>query len=163
MSIPRLVPLLIAFALTTTVVGAAAQQPNDPPAAPIPIQIITCKKVFISNGGSTSNWGAPNQAYNEFYAAMKSWGKYELVPAPAEADLVFEIRFARNYPSSEQLRLVIRDPKTNTVLWTASENVLDANRAATARKNFDRAMAALIDDVKKILVLSSIATPNPAN
>ena len=32
--------------------------------------------------------------YNEFYAAMKSWGRYELVSSPADADMVFEIRFA---------------------------------------------------------------------
>ena len=34
-----------------------------------------------------------NQPYNAFYAAMKEWGKYTLVVSPAEADLVFEIRF----------------------------------------------------------------------
>ena len=34
-----------------------------------------------------------NLPYNEFYEHMKSWGKYQLVQAPADADLVFEIRF----------------------------------------------------------------------
>ena len=36
--------------------------------------------------------GGPDRAYNEFYAAMKTWGRYELVAAPRDADLVFEIR-----------------------------------------------------------------------
>ena len=37
--------------------------------------------------------GGSNEPYNRFYAAMKSWGRYELVASPADADWVFEIRF----------------------------------------------------------------------
>jgi len=69
-------------------------------AAPIPAQIVTAKKVFISNGGvdgaalaAFKRAGDSNEPYNRFYAAMKSWGRYELVASPADADLVFEIRF----------------------------------------------------------------------
>ena len=76
-----------------TVPIAAATKPSDPPSAPIPTQILTCKKVFVSNGESNAKTTIPNLTYNEFYAHMKSWGKYELSPAPADADLVFEIRF----------------------------------------------------------------------
>jgi hypothetical protein len=67
--------------------------------APIPEQILTAKKVFIANGGgdesrdeAVSYSGGPDRAYNEFYAAMKTWGRYELIAAPGDAELVFEIR-----------------------------------------------------------------------
>jgi hypothetical protein len=77
----------------------ATQQYKPAPPAPIPAQILTAKKVFIANGGGDESrydtaWfsGGPDRAYNQFYAAMKTWGRYELVAAPGDADLVFEIR-----------------------------------------------------------------------
>src|SRR5262249_58085013 len=67
--------------------------------APIPAQILSAKKVFIANaGGDESRFdapgytGGPDRFYNEFYAGAKSWGRYELVSTPAEADLIFEIQ-----------------------------------------------------------------------
>jgi hypothetical protein len=61
-----------------------AEEPPGPPAAPLPAQITAAKKVFISNGGEDT-WldfdpkHDPTLTYNEFYANMKSWGKYEWV------------------------------------------------------------------------------------
>lgn len=58
----------------------AQQQKNSAPAAPIPSQILTAKKVFISNEGGDINTNlgnagvygeTPTDAYNEFYAAVK--------------------------------------------------------------------------------------------
>ena len=76
----------------------AAQQPKKVPPAPVPPLILTAKKVFIANGGgdeSLFDWpqysGGSDRLYNEFYAAVESWGRYELVSTPGEADLVFEI------------------------------------------------------------------------
>lgn len=68
---------------------------GEAPPAPIPVQIGTGKKVFISNaqGLSAAVTAAPNQTYNEFYAAMNDWGRYELLATPGDADLIFEIRF----------------------------------------------------------------------
>ena len=90
----------IALVLASAMVLRAQQQGNAP-AAPVPEQISAAKKVFISNGGGDAvsadffkSQGNPNKLYDEFYAAMKSWGRYELVAAPANADLVFEINFA---------------------------------------------------------------------
>ena len=77
----------------------AGGQPLE--AAPIPAQIITSKKIFISHGGVDSaalaackRAGDTNEPYNRFYAAMKSWGRYALGASPGDADLVFEIRFS---------------------------------------------------------------------
>lgn len=52
-----------------------------------------------------------NLSYDAFYVAMKSWGKYELLSAPSEADLIFEIHFTGNLTSYPELRLSIVDPK----------------------------------------------------
>jgi hypothetical protein len=151
--------------------AAWAQQPADPAPAPMPVQIAAAKKVFISNASRESNVppGVSELTYNEFYAAMKSWGAYELMSAPAEADLILEIRF--NYvlgPTNvmngvgssslyQQFRLVVLDPKTHVVLWALTQSIQGAFRQTTGRKNFDLAMAALVENVKK-LALQTVAS-----
>jgi hypothetical protein len=108
------------------------------------------KKVFISNnpGDNAVPEGTPEVTYDEFYAAMKSWGRYELVSTPADADLVFEISF--NFGPTPYLRLLILDQKTHVLLWPIAQQVKPWALAATRRKNFDQAMANLVDDFKKL-------------
>lgn len=105
-----------------------AQDKKLATSAPIPSQILTGKTAFISNeGGDTSpsaigKYGDdPVDTYNEFYAAMKDWGRFRLVSTPVEADLVFGVRFTIVQPESglwadPQVRLVILDPKTHVTL-----------------------------------------------
>jgi hypothetical protein len=52
------------------------------PVAPLPAVISTANKIFFSNGGGS------NLAFDAFYAAMKDWGRYQIVGSPDEADLV---------------------------------------------------------------------------
>jgi hypothetical protein len=147
------------IALLTVPIAAAKKVP-DPPAAPIPTQILTGKKVFISNSESTADiiFRVPDLTYNVLYDHMQSWGKYELVTAPADADLIFNINFVvLLYP---QLRLVVLDPKTHVVLWTFAEQVQPWMRQSTGRKNFDQAMANLVDDVKKLTAPPGASIPN---
>ena len=73
---------------------------------------------------------------------MKSWGRYELVASPADADLVFELRFTAPIADfgktaiyEPQLGLSIFDTKTHFVLWTLTEPVQGAFRKATWEKN----------------------------
>jgi hypothetical protein len=82
--------------------SAVAQQGKAVPLAPVPVQIAAAKKVFISNAGGQSFEtvfeqivfnGGPDRPYNEFYAAMKNRGHYEIVSSPADADLVLAIRW----------------------------------------------------------------------
>ena len=74
-----------------------AEQSKQVPPAPVPPQILSAKKVFIANAGGeqpaedAQYSGDSDRAYNQFYAAMRTWGRYELVASPAEADLWFEI------------------------------------------------------------------------
>jgi hypothetical protein len=141
-----------AIALLAIPIATEAKVP-DPPAAPIPTQILTAKKVFISNSESTADiiFGVRDLTYNVLYDHMKNWGKYELVSAPADADLIFNINFV--ILVNQQLRLVVLDPKTHTVLWTFAEPVQPWNRQSTGRKNFDQTMSKLVDDVRKLTAL----------
>src|SRR5262245_20084212 len=76
----------------------SADQAKDAVApAPVPSSIAAARKVFISNAPGASlpkYFGGPDRTYNEFYAAMKGWGHYEIVAVPSDADLILEISFA---------------------------------------------------------------------
>jgi hypothetical protein len=157
--------LLVAFALASLAAPVLeAQQPGN--TAPIPVQIITAKKVFISNagqetvvnagqGGVVGITGEPDRTYNQFYVAVRNWGQYELVSKPADADLVFEISFA--FPSEgPRFRLLILDARTHFTLWTFTQHVEWALRAGNRDRNFDQEMTALVNNLKKL------AGPSPA-
>ncbi len=150
--------------------GLRAQDRKEVLPAPLPAQIFTAKKVFVSNGGGDTLGyysGGPDRAYNELYAALKGWGRYELVAAPADAELVFEISFSvpivgevvsgggGTLVSSKtvidpQFRLAIRDLKTHVLLWTLTGHVQNALLKGNRDKNFDQAMAALVNDIRNV-------------
>jgi len=166
--VPRAVTFgVLCVALAGTLVSVPvlhAQQAKDASPGPIPAQIMAAKKVFIANGGLDGTAleicrraGEPDQPYNHLYAAMKSWGRYELVDSPGDADLVFEIRFTA--PSVQcgtltcygpQLEVSILDTKTHFKLWTITEPVEGAFRKATWLKNFSQAMTSLVDQMKRL-------------
>jgi hypothetical protein len=147
--------------------GFIAAQTKEVLPAPIPAQVSTAKKVFIANGGGDEPGidepifsGGVDRSYNEFYAAMKSCGRYELVGSPAEADLLFEISFAVKTSTTKvfkgdtigssldpQFRLEIRDPKTNALLWAFTEHVQWAILPGNRNRNFDQASARIVTDV----------------
>jgi hypothetical protein len=159
---------------------AAAQRKQQVEPAPIPAQISTAKRVFIANAGGDDPGvleklfsGGPDRAYNQFYAAMKSAGSYELVGSPAEADLLFEIRFtviADRRPTGlwgssgtgdandAVFRLEIRDPKTTALLWAYNEHMEWAILGSNRDKNFDQALARLVTDVAGLTARAAAAT-----
>jgi hypothetical protein len=137
--------------------GAQAQSNTTP--APIPVQILTGRRAFISNAASSSPMGVPGLIYDDFYADVSKWGKFTLVNNPSDADLIFEIRFGMSLedtfrpstgPRLPAVRLAILDPKTHVTLWVFREFVKTANRDSTARHNLDTAILLLLDDVKKL-------------
>lgn len=142
-------------AVTTILLAGSlsAIQPPDVPAAPVPVEILSAHKAFISNGESTGRIWPANLAYDAFYAGMKNWGKYEIAPTPADADIVFEVRYiGRTYMDrSERVVILILDPKTHVTLWQFMEQIKDWGRDDTGRKNFESAMNALVNDVKKLV------------
>jgi hypothetical protein len=149
----------------------AAQDVPVTPAAPVPVPILAGKKVFVSNAGSDGNplavfkrLGDENLPYNQFHAAMKSWGRYELVGDPAAADLVFEIRFIAPLTSTQsvdnyapQLDLSIFDRRTHFLLWRITQPVEGAVRGKTWDKNFNSGMADLLSAIKKLAAPSASA------
>jgi len=96
---------------------------------------------------------------------MKSWGHFELLSSPAEADLLLEIRF--HYPLAEQpvvrgdsiggikydpqFRLEIRDPKTNALLWGITEHAQWAILQGNRERNFDQALARLVANLERLV------------
>jgi hypothetical protein len=155
----------------------AAEQAKPAPAAPVPRQILMAKKVFIGNAGGDERPddsifnGGPERAYDEFYAAVKAAGRYEIVDTPADADLLFEIGFtapmvsgvgARSdslstKPYDPQLRLAIRDPKTNALLWAFTEHVQWAIVEGNREKNFNQTLARIVRDLQRLSASSDSA------
>ena len=145
--------------------------------APIPTQISAAKRVFIANAGGDDNVvveelfsGGPDRAYNQFHAAMKSAGRYDLVGSPAEADLLFEIRFtvirdrrttgvwSSGDANDAVFRLEIRDPKMNALLWAYNEHMEWAILESNRNKNFDQALARIVTDVAGLSVRAAAQT-----
>jgi hypothetical protein len=153
------VPIFV-FAVTMLAGRVSAQLPGDPPAAPVPSPIFTAKTLFISNasGEILLPAGTPDLTYNEFYAAMKNWGRYEIVSNPADANLVFEIRFMNSRTDQNfQFRVVVLDSKSHVILWAFSENVRQSGNPKTSRKYFDDAMAAMVGDLTNLAKQPSAA------
>ena len=144
---------------------ALAQQPA-PPAAPVPTQITEARNVFISNAGADTFFlafsGGSNRAYNDLYAAIKHWGRYQIASSPAQADLIFEVRsMARPSDVSgtdgnvsttynPQIRLQILDPKTRTVLWTLTSYIEAGGLQKTRDKQFDLAANGLFNQLRQL-------------
>ncbi len=161
--------LVLAMAIVTgaTAKNATAQAAGVQ-AAPVPSVILNAKKVFIANttGEMALPPGDPDQTYNEFYAAMKSWGRYELVNSPADADMVLQVQFASAYilqastqwGTDYELRLRIVDSKSGIVLWAFTESISQSSNKTKAQAYFEQALMRLVDDLKN---LASRGAPNP--
>ncbi|MGC2694510.1 MAG: DUF4136 domain-containing protein [Candidatus Angelobacter sp.] len=120
--------------------------------------------------------GAAERAYNEFFFGMKTWGRYQLVANPARADWVFEISVSNQQtcvrvvpdagdtgclggkqdggfwlcPRNDyRIELVMMDTKTFGIRKRFVEQVKPAGLFAGPEKIFDRAVAALVTDVKE--------------
>jgi hypothetical protein len=168
--------VLLGGAVASAQDTASAPQAPSVPLAPVPAPLLSAKKVFISNAGADSGLfphpfsGDPDRPYNEFYADVKSWGRYEIVDDPADADLVFELHLtAPNGPQNPSkqngasdplpmFRLTILDRKTHYVLWALTESIGFAYLQKTHDHNFDVALGALTDDLKRLT-----STPVAAN
>ena len=175
--------VLLATSATFAASSRAQTQPTTP--APVPRQILSAKNIFISNGGGASDpytgrygdfSGGPDRAYNDFYAALKTFPKYTLIAAPADADLIFEISFSEFPAPSDsskgtvtladaKFRLAILDPKSHVTLWTITEYVGGALLEGNREKNYVQAMGRLVADLQALTSgapATSPATP-PAN
>jgi hypothetical protein len=166
----------LSFALACPLAGAAgsaagAARAQESPSAPVPAQLVTAGKIFISNAGGDIDpntrrlgefAGLPIRPYNEFYAAMKSWGRYQIVSTPSDADLIFEISFSVSLATGgadAKFHLVILDPKTHVTLWAFTEYVENAILGSNREKHFEQGMESVVADAKS---LSTFSAPAPA-
>jgi hypothetical protein len=146
-----------------------AKDKKKVPLAPLPACIAAAKKVFLSNGGGS------NLAFDAFYAAMKDWGRYEIVGSPDESDLIVELAYkveqegtrvwsthntytgATQVHSAQivdpQVMLTIYDGKTRTQLWAET----DHRRLARLEKNREKetviSAQRLVDDLKTRIII----------
>jgi len=131
-AVPRRVSTWTAVVILTSVSALVAGASKETPPAPLPGQITTARKIFISNAGEDPHFKriGLHRAYDQFYGAMKDWGHYELVPSPSEADIVFEIslasqieKYGNEHESAPFLKLAILDPKTRVTLCEFTEEL----------------------------------------
>lgn len=168
-ALPVVASLTILLGITAVCEAQKGRKAEETPQAPVPAQILSAKKVFIANGGGDESrfesqpyTGGPDRLYNEFYAAMKSWGRYELVSSPAEAELVFEVNLtvvqvqktglhsADGDAYDPQFRLKIWDVQTHATLWGLTEHAQPAILQDNRDKNFENALYWMVFELKKI-------------
>lgn len=167
----------ITFAFALSITASAAQSPAPPAAAPVPPAIRHANIIFVSNAGADSGLfphpfsGAPDRAYNQFYAELRSTGQYRLVEDPRQADLVLELRLTAPYGpqnadkakgASDPLpmfRLVVYDANTHWVLWAFTESVDIAYLQKSHDRNFDDALTALLRDFQSVAGKSLTTAP----
>jgi hypothetical protein len=136
-------------------------------AAPVPTPLLNGKRAFISyelgdvTAFPSAYSGGPERAYNEFFAQMKAWGRYELVMDPGDADVVFAVRFVDS-PGLPvpQIRVGISDGKTHVALWGFVEQVDPAFFKKHRDASFSESVKLLVGDVQALITPG--ATPSAA-
>jgi len=140
------------------------------PLAPVPSPLLSAQKVFLANGGADPvsieafrKAAQVNEPYTSFYDALQSWGHWQLVSSPADADLVLVVRFTAPLapgPSySPQVEVKLVDGKTRFPLWTLTQPVEGAFRRTTCTRNYNDGIAALIGQLKTLTAPPGSATP----
>lgn len=160
--------LFVIFVALSAAFGADQPMMSTPP-APIPAPIVSAKRVFIANnaGDNSSDLqkhGQSDATYNQFYAGMQSWGGYELVTSPANADLIFSLQLISGIPGGKntpdvgaQAVLQIFDPRTQIPLWTLDEPY------SIYQSPYPISVARLIADVKNLSERAKLQGNNDAN
>ncbi|WP_188758607.1 hypothetical protein [Edaphobacter acidisoli] len=125
---------------------------------PVPSQFATAHNIFLAAGGAPALGNraklATNMSYDSMYHALETLTQYHLVANPASSDLAMETSIhvavgnAGNQFNSVSLRLVVRDTKTQTLLWILDEPLDGAFREKTFQKNLDDAASHLAQDLK---------------
>ncbi len=135
--------------------------------APVPTPLLNEKKAFISYElGDVTAFpdaysGGPERAYGEFYSAMKTWNRYDLVSDPSDADVIFAVRFVDSPYTVPQIRIGVADARTHVALWGFVEQVDFKFRKKNRDAAFTDSVKLLVSDIKTLI--GQNATPQPAN
>ena len=146
------------YAALVTVPAWSAQITSASP-APVPSAVLAAKRVFLSNLGddirAVTEYRimkvSPGTEFDEFYAALKTWGHYELTDSPSDADAVFAFSVETGVvvgggATSLMLRLQILDTKTGFVLWTITTSPVIPGRNSNGE--LAASMSELINSLK---------------
>lgn len=143
--------------------------------APIPAELLSAKKIFVSNAGADSGLfphpfsGDSSRGYNELFAALHGLSQYELVSSPAQADLVLELRLVapngpkdanKQYGSADPVpmfRLVVYDRPSHYVLWTFTDSIEIAFKQQTHDRNFDESISNLVAEFQALTHVPRVA------
>lgn len=171
-SISKALALWILVVFVSSAATAAVKTSST--SAPVPAQIVAAKRIFIANAGGDQMAendpifsGGPDRAYNQFYAGLKNWGRFEIVGSPSEADLLLEIRQEVQTVSlggkagssyTPLFHLLVRDPKSNALLWGFHIHSQFGLGQANSDRIFDQAIAQLVGDLQALVG----QTPNTA-
>jgi hypothetical protein len=150
------------FILLIAALPLAAQSP----AAPLPAQLATAKAVFVVNAGSSQ---ADNElaiaAYNSVYQALTTGSRFHPVLSPSDADLIFEVSEIDTNESqtsfNSYIKLVIRDAKSQSILWTTYGDVESADRITTLEKKLTGNGQKLLADLNFLITnkVPPVTTP----
>jgi hypothetical protein len=134
-------------------------------AAPVPTPLLNGKKAFIAyelgdvTAFPSAYSGGPERAYNEFFAQMKEWGRFDLVLDPQQADVIFAIRFVDS-PGlpTPQIRVGISDARTGVSLWGFVEQVDPAFFKKHRDASFSDSVQLLVGDVQALITPGAAPT-----
>ena len=144
----------IVLALALLIATPLLAQNKVFPAAPIPTQIATAKTAFISFAAE-GTYIDDARDYNALYAALTTWGHYQLTTRPADAELILKVqRTAAVSPLSLSVQII--DRATGVILWTISEPF--TNEPIITEANKEKSVAATVGAV--IGDLKVLAQPN---
>ena len=82
----------------------------------MPSAVVQAKKAFLLNGQTSSQYLTKNGnalAFDTLYADMRTWGKFDLVHSPANADIVIELQY-RPYSAGSR-SFGVYNPSSHTV------------------------------------------------
>ena len=145
---------LILLTMALSIAAPLCAQDKVFPAAPIPTQIATAKTAFISFAAE-GTYIDDARDYNALYAALTTWGHYQLTARPADAELIFKVqRTAAVSPLSLSVQII--DRATGVILWTISEPF--TNEPIITEANKEKSVAATVGAV--IGDLKVLAQPN---
>lgn len=151
------------IALATLFAATSCLSAQTPLHAPLPAQLLSAKSIFLSNAGTADNQYS-TVVYDDLYNSIAVTKHYQIVATPAEADLTIEASLNRipdtvtNGTSYNRIfiQVVIRDPKTQALLWVITENVAgNAFRSKTFEKILGTTVAKVVTDLANL----SGATP----
>jgi hypothetical protein len=87
---------------------------KNPVKAPLPGQILQAHSVFLINGGGS------DAAYDALYDGIKTWGRFQIVGSPNQADIIFTVQAWVNKTQGDAM--AITDKRTgNTIILDQDE------------------------------------------